>query len=92
VIKQLNILIKFGEANISGFKGSLLIMQQFSASVWKEEGKRGFCQYTAPAMHSFSLQKLPLFSISSLIYDCRSYLTVACGLMVMCMQEKISRP
>lgn len=95
MIKELNILIKFGKASIAGFRGSLFIMQQPSASAGKE-GKGlffvfCFCQCTAPPIHLFSLHKLPLFNISRLIYDCRSYLIVPCGVMVACTQEKISK-
>lgn len=96
VIKQMNILIKFGKASTAGFKGSLFIMWRAAFSFSRERGGKNifccclflFCQYITPPILSFSLHKLSLSNISSLIYDCRSYLTVSCGLMIMCMQEK----
>lgn len=87
MIKELNILIKFGKVSIAGFKGSLFIMQLPSASARKGKEKERFLSVHSTTIHSFSRHKLPLLNISSLIYDCRSYLTAPCGLIVACMQE-----
>lgn len=91
MIKKINLLIKYGKASMSGFKVSLFIMQQPLASAGKGKEKKSFSQDIAPPMLSLSLHKQPVFNITSLIYDCRSYLTVACGLMGV-NARKISKP